>query len=301
MQIGQKIRELRLKENITQAELVGDRLTRNMLSMIENGKVVPSLQTIEYLAARLKVSTGMLFSTGQEEYILKKDRFSQSVKQMFLAGEFEKCLSECDSLGERGSADDEIAWIRAHCLYQLGHKAFLEGQMTEASRLFNQSRVSAERTMFSTDEICSSIDAHFRLIRQLTDGAVTDTYVSMKDSGSDSFLAQDRAWNAFLRAREALSNNDLETVNDFLSEHDADEDIWTELIRAELAVYDGDYRSGRMILDRILSREADIKPVIKYYLLEDLEICCREIDDFKGAYLASKERLELSELFQSTK
>ena len=39
--IGQKIRALRLSRHMTQAQLAGDSITRNMLSLIENGNAVP--------------------------------------------------------------------------------------------------------------------------------------------------------------------------------------------------------------------------------------------------------------------
>ena len=55
MNIGEKIRELRVAKLMTQAELAGTHITRNMLSCIENGSANPSLSTILYIAGRLNV------------------------------------------------------------------------------------------------------------------------------------------------------------------------------------------------------------------------------------------------------
>ena len=44
MNIGEKIRKLRNGKLMTQAELAGTQITRNMLSQIESGTAMPSLQ-----------------------------------------------------------------------------------------------------------------------------------------------------------------------------------------------------------------------------------------------------------------
>jgi transcriptional regulator with XRE-family HTH domain len=58
--IGDKIKELRLSRKLTQQEVVGDFITRNMLSKIENNAATPSVKTLEFLAAKLGVPPGSL-------------------------------------------------------------------------------------------------------------------------------------------------------------------------------------------------------------------------------------------------
>ena len=50
MKIGEKIKSVRASKMMTQAELAGDGITRNMLSKIENGTALPSLTTLLYFA-----------------------------------------------------------------------------------------------------------------------------------------------------------------------------------------------------------------------------------------------------------
>ncbi|NCU26626.1 XRE family transcriptional regulator, partial [Candidatus Nomurabacteria bacterium] len=50
--IGERIKELRLSRKMTQQEVVGDHITRNMLSKIENNSATPSVRTLEYIAAK---------------------------------------------------------------------------------------------------------------------------------------------------------------------------------------------------------------------------------------------------------
>ncbi len=66
MTLGQKIRSLRLAKQLTQKELAGDCITRNMLSQIENGSAMPSMKTMEYLADKLQKPIGY-FVDGTNE------------------------------------------------------------------------------------------------------------------------------------------------------------------------------------------------------------------------------------------
>ena len=69
MNIGEKIRELRTAKLMTQSELAGSQITRNMLSCIENGTANPSLQTILYIASRLNVPAGFLLAEEGDEIV----------------------------------------------------------------------------------------------------------------------------------------------------------------------------------------------------------------------------------------
>ena len=53
MDLGSKIKQLRIDKMMTQKELAGNEITRNMLSQIENGSARPSMDTLRYLAGQL--------------------------------------------------------------------------------------------------------------------------------------------------------------------------------------------------------------------------------------------------------
>ncbi|MDA3846822.1 MAG: helix-turn-helix transcriptional regulator [Vallitaleaceae bacterium] len=54
MTLGQKVKEARIHRQLTQKELAGDFITRNMLSQIENDIATPSIKTIEHIASILE-------------------------------------------------------------------------------------------------------------------------------------------------------------------------------------------------------------------------------------------------------
>lgn len=53
MDIGKKLRQARLEAGLSQRQLCGETITRNMLSLIENGSARPSMDTLAYLAEQL--------------------------------------------------------------------------------------------------------------------------------------------------------------------------------------------------------------------------------------------------------
>ncbi len=58
MGLGSKIRQARQDAGLSQRQLCGQAITRNMLSLIESEKASPSMATLHYLADRLGKSVG---------------------------------------------------------------------------------------------------------------------------------------------------------------------------------------------------------------------------------------------------
>ena len=53
MDLGERLTNARLEAGLSQRQLCGEEITRNMLSQIEHGTAQPSMDTLRYLAARL--------------------------------------------------------------------------------------------------------------------------------------------------------------------------------------------------------------------------------------------------------
>lgn len=62
--LGERIKKLRKQKKLTQTELVGERLTKGMLSLIENGKAQPSMESLRFIAKRLNVDVDYLQDDG---------------------------------------------------------------------------------------------------------------------------------------------------------------------------------------------------------------------------------------------
>ena len=58
MELGERIKQARLAAGLSQRQLCGEKLTRNMLSLIENGAAKPSMDTLRYFAQQLNKPLG---------------------------------------------------------------------------------------------------------------------------------------------------------------------------------------------------------------------------------------------------
>ena len=70
MELGQKLRLARQEAGLSQRQLCGEVITRNMLSQIENGSAKPSMETLRYLAGRLGKSVSFFL---EEDAVLSSN------------------------------------------------------------------------------------------------------------------------------------------------------------------------------------------------------------------------------------
>ena len=73
VELGKRIKEARLARKMTQADVVGDFITRNMLSQIESGTANPSVKTLTYLAKVLQLPVNYLLPDELETIVGEKD------------------------------------------------------------------------------------------------------------------------------------------------------------------------------------------------------------------------------------
>lgn len=104
--LGQKIKAIRKEKGLTQAELVEDRITRNQLSLIENGINNPSISTLKFIAQRLNVP--MSYFLSNDDFSMHKcQRLVTKAESYLDAGEDDKAIIEIESfLGSLNGIED---------------------------------------------------------------------------------------------------------------------------------------------------------------------------------------------------
>jgi len=162
MTIGEKLRELRLSQKITQAELCGNIITRNMLSRIENGAALPSLPTLQYLSAKLGVSAGYFLDDAEEVLPYRKIHLIPKIKSLYRMGDFATCLVLCNQL----DSDDEAALITAECLLNLGIRLFRDEQLHSAEGFFERTVIACRACLYDLSHIEKKASEHLSAIRR---------------------------------------------------------------------------------------------------------------------------------------
>ncbi|MBP2002090.1 transcriptional regulator with XRE-family HTH domain [Paenibacillus shirakamiensis] len=90
--IGTRIKHLRKQRGMTQTDLAGEHMTKSMLSQIENGKAMPSMRSLRFLAEQL----------GQEAGYFLDDEGNQEVVELL------KILEVCE---KRSAYEEILDWV----------------------------------------------------------------------------------------------------------------------------------------------------------------------------------------------
>ncbi|MEK5031070.1 helix-turn-helix transcriptional regulator [Paenibacillus sp. FSL R7-0302] len=96
--IGEKVKQLRKAKGLTQTDLAGDHMTKSMLSQIENGRALPSMNSLQVLAGRLGVDPGY-FLEGEEEAELAP--LVREMEAEFKAKNYREVIQRLQPLTER--------------------------------------------------------------------------------------------------------------------------------------------------------------------------------------------------------
>jgi len=129
--LGPKIRSERKRLHLTQASLSDGIVTRNMLSRIENGNVLPSLNTLSLLAERLDVSIGYLLTDSDDGGEEKNRRLLMLAYEELEAGHYEISLEYASCLpdSERGRS-----YLMTIADFRLGVALLYNGSLRQAQR-----------------------------------------------------------------------------------------------------------------------------------------------------------------------
>ncbi|WP_031545878.1 MULTISPECIES: helix-turn-helix domain-containing protein [Salinicoccus] len=123
MTLGKRIRQLRKERNMTLVDLAGDKITKGMLSLIENDKSKPSMETLSHIAKKLDVSIGYLTREGDEEWtrqMLAESDFSHYFSFPFRHIE-DNILPYLDRVSQSSKGMDLYNIIRIYYRYKGEH------------------------------------------------------------------------------------------------------------------------------------------------------------------------------------
>ena len=130
MTLGEKIKEARIERKMTQKDVVGDYITRNMLSKIENGSATPSIKTLEYLANSL----GLPSSYFMDDMVNADGEIGgiEGAREAYRAEDYRAALEMLDAVDLSRTHADEASLLRAKCCAGFARGFWFEGDLTQA-------------------------------------------------------------------------------------------------------------------------------------------------------------------------
>jgi len=265
MELSQKLKQARLDAGLSQKALCGDRITRNMLSQIENGNARPSMDTLRYLAAQL----GKPLS-----YFLEDDAVTSPNQELMAKARAAGPSDTLHLLGGYRAPDptfDAERWLlEALACLTLAEDALAQGKPAYAKNLLERAAVSGSRTPYYTAD-----NERRRLLLLHAAG----------EKGLESLLP-DLTPELLLRADAALSGEDFGRCAALLNAC-TEKTLYWHYLKAQMHFATQDYANARIHFEFAW----DFDPRECCCRLED---CCREISDFAGAYFYACKLRELN-------
>ncbi len=281
-QTGARIRELRLKHGMTQKELAGDRITRNMLSLIESGTSSPSLATLEYLAERLNVPVGYIFThSPEEEKVYHKYAVIGDLKRAFAAEDYAACAELCNALPLQ-YADDEISMISAVSFLKSALQCASRYELSKAHLCLAKAAEYANRTMYLDSSFRHSLEYYTKLFRCLNTTEIPETLTDL------SYASPSVPHEMILYfANMALMRAGHTHIIPFLGGT-----VYERHLLVGLMISEEQYGKALPLLKE-LTRDADLPYFMRFRVYSDLEIAAEKTGDLRSAYVAARKKLEL--------
>ena len=280
MTLGEKIKQARLARGMTQSELCDGGITRNMLSQIENGSALPSLETLEFISRRLDIPTGYLLSDDYDTQLYLFHTEMNNVRLLFA----EKKYRECIALLEAAStSNDEVHYLLAYSHFYVGMDYFAGGSMQSAGHHFSLSTDHCKNTAYDTVRIEAAIMLYKAVCENVSLPLLSfdkDGYLSL------ALLASDFEFFKYL-----TQDTEYKFENERYGEH----------MRAKRFIKERRYEEAAEILCAIEESRRNYQPNA-YMMLSvytDLESCYKNLLDFEKAYKYSSKRISLLEGFSS--
>ena len=250
MELGQRIKAARLEAGLSQRQLCGEEITRNMLSQIDNGAARPSMATLQYLAARL----GKPVSFFLEETVASPNQVRMDeARAAFQAGDFSQVLTHLADF----ASPDPVFDGEKHLLEALS--CIFLAETEPDARLLAQAAAAGAKTPYYTPEL----ERRRLLCLARTEGADLPAIAAQ--------LTPDQ--ELLVLAQAALADQNFEDCLSYLNAIREKGKQWL-FLRADLAFQMEDYAQAA-------SYYAQTDDPAAY---SQLETCYLKLEDYKMAY-----------------
>ncbi len=278
--LGAKIKKLRKQKKITQAELVGNRITRNMLSSIESGTANPSLETLEYIAERLDTSVARLLSEDIYDLSFEKAEKLDSIYRAYNGKNYSATIRLIRSLS---SLDDELALILASAHTELGYANIKNGSLISAAKNLEEALSSAKLTRLDT----GSIEARANMFLSVCKNVQSP----LLEFDEKAYLNNINSSCDFELYKYISQDTDYKFFNAAYSLH----------CEAKRHIKERRYTNAATLLleaaDKV--KEDGYSAYVIFSIYTDLEYCYKQLYDYEKAYLYSTKRMTMLEGFKS--
>ena len=280
MTIGEKIKKSRLQLRLTQAELVGDKITRNMLSAIESGKATPSLETLDYLAGALELPLPYLLSDEDDLLFFRKKERISAIRNALDEKNYTVCINLVLKLE---GLDDELAYILSDCYFNLGVNSLKYGALDSAGKYLDLCLKYCDKTIYDTRRFRAIVPLYAAIAKN-----INSPLLEFEDEKYYTYLTEATDFEFY---KYLILDFDYPYTKYQFATH----------IKAKQYIKERKYQDAVALLLDIESKrnEFEYNSYLMYGVYTDLDSCYRQLFDFENAYRYASKRISLLEGFKS--
>jgi transcriptional regulator with XRE-family HTH domain len=158
LELGKVIKTKRQSLRLTQADVVGEFITRNMLSQIESGIANPSLKTLRFLSERLDIPFSQLLGgPDYSPYLKAKDRYNSA--------EFGEVLMIADTAKE-SEFSDELYVVAALSAIELAEKSYMTEDIENCRKFCERAKYYSQMGIFVRKDLNEHADKLLMLCKK---------------------------------------------------------------------------------------------------------------------------------------
>lgn len=266
MELGEKLRQTRQAAGLSQRQLCGDAITRNMLSQIEHGTARPSMDTLRYLAGRL--GKPMSFFLEEDVVMSPNQALMLEAREAYAAG----AVGEARALLQKFHLPDpllewEWTYLSAVTAMEAARQAMAEEKYLYAQQLLE--------TTGTWNRVIPELERQrLLLLGKLSESALPEL-VRRLPSLDEELL---------LRAEAALVEGQFQRAEGLLEAAEDRQSPRWQLLRGRALMLENRYAEAVQSL-----QQAECSFPERCWPL--LEVCFRELRDYQKAYhYACKQR-----------
>ena len=152
MELGQKLKQARLEQGLSQRQLCGEVITRNMLSLIENGSASPSMDTLRYLAGKLGKTVS--YFLDEDVLISPNQTVMEAARLAYEQGQYDQVIQTLSRYQTPDQIfDREEALLRSLALLGLAEEAVSQGKGPYCLELVEKVAQAGAQTPYYTMDL----------------------------------------------------------------------------------------------------------------------------------------------------
>ena len=277
--LGSKVKELRKKRGLTQSALSAGKITRNMISSIENGVASPSMETLAHIADALGVDTAYFLTDDYDMAFFEKKTVIEKIYRAYEAKNYGACIKTISSLSE---TDNELDYLLSVCYFEIGKESVLSGSLLTATEHLSTAIKYCRKKKIDTSHIELKIPVYMAVAKNVQSPLLElepQKYVDQLADSADyeffKYLTMDLSYQ-FSTPTYRLHMDAKALIN---------QRNYSEATKKLLSAVE-------------LSKSDKYNAYAIFSLYSDLELCYKQLYNFERAYFYSNKRITLLEGFK---